>query len=107
DSTSGFMFCPNKHLGTARINAIANAKRIRDGINMGLVLLVRVHGSRFAPMRSAFCLVASGVVLLLLISDAWQQCNRPAIRKALKVKNVSANNLAAAQQNDESRAMPV
>jgi len=39
-----------------------------------------------------------------LITDAWKQCNRLAIRKSLKGKNVIANNRATAQQNDESRA---
>jgi len=53
-------------------------------------------------MCSACCLVTVTVVLLFLITDAWKQCNRFAIWKSLKGKNVTAKNPATAQQNDES-----
>jgi len=53
-------------------------------------------------MCSVFVFVTGSVVLLVLITDAEEQCNRLAIRKALKRKTLSTKDPATAQQNDES-----
>jgi len=59
-------------------------------------------GAGSLPCALRFVLSPVLVVLLFLITDAWKQCNRLAIRKSLKGKKLSAKNPATAQQNDES-----